>query len=66
MIQADRSFTGGIFIFVKEPPVASFIGTLDSGVSNEAMPSDRCPPEDMLSEFRGKDVGLLVRKPWYR
>jgi len=30
-----------------------FQGLLGSGVSNEAVTSKRCSPEDMLSEFRG-------------
>ena len=47
---------------MKEPPIASSLisVSLNSGVSNEDVPSDICSLEDMHSKFGGKGVGLLV------
>jgi len=49
----ENPSSGGSLTFPEETSRSFFWGLLDSSVSNESVPSDRCSPEDMLSDFGG-------------
>ena len=65
VFHVERSFTRETFNFVKEPlGVSSEVS--GSSVSNEILPSDRCPPNDMFSEFESeaRRSGMMEGSDW--
>ena len=60
-----KTFTGGNLIFIKDL-MELVSGSLDSGVSNEILPSHGCSPKDMLPEFGGEIgcSGKMKRSDW--